>query len=78
MTQVAEQLKSQLAELDEKDRAELAHFLIRSLDGEADIDTGVDDAWEEEILRRHAEIESGAVEAIPADEVFASIRARLK
>lgn len=78
LTQMAEQLKSQLAVLDIEDRAELAHFLITSLDAEEDTDADIEDAWEEEILRRHQEMESGAVETIPADEVFASIRAKLK
>ncbi len=76
MTQVAEQLKSRLAELDTKERAEIAYFLIRSLD--EDEEDGIDDAWEEEIARRHEEMASGKVRAIPAAEVFESIRARLK
>jgi putative addiction module component (TIGR02574 family) len=77
LTHIAEQLKSQLAELDIRDRAEIAHFLLRSLDDE-EFGPDVDDAWEEEILRRHREMESGEAETVPVEEVFASIRAKLK
>jgi hypothetical protein len=34
---------------------------------------GVDAAWLEEIRRRSREIDSGVVECIPAEEVFARI-----
>ena len=78
MTQVAEQLKSTLAELDTKDRAALALFLLRSLDGQEDEDENVDSAWDEEIQRRREEMSSGKVELIPAEDVFANIRSRLK
>ena len=78
MTQIAEQLKSTLAELDTKDRAALALFLIRSLDDQ-EVEVGdVDAAWEDEIKRRHEEMDSGKAILIPAEEVFSSIRSRLK
>ena len=35
-------------------------------------------AWAEELARRSAEIESGEVVGIPAEEVFAKLRARFK
>jgi putative addiction module component (TIGR02574 family) len=76
MTQAAEQLKAQLAELETKDRAELAHFLLTTLDDEEE-DPDAERLWEEELVRRGAEIESGAVEGIPAEEVFAQLRERL-
>jgi hypothetical protein len=41
--------------------------LIESLEQ----DPGVDAAWDEEIARRVATIESGAATLVPADEVFA-------
>ena len=53
-------------------RAELAHFLILSLDeGE---DEGVEEAWDQELARRMAQIESGEAVTIPAEEVFARLR----
>lgn len=45
----------------------------------ADTDpAGVEHAWEEEIRRRIDEYRSGAVKAVPASEVFAKARARLR
>ena len=43
MTEAAERLKTELATLSVEDRAELAQFLIESLEGEAD--PGWDTAW---------------------------------
>ena len=70
----ADQLKDQLSRLPIKTRAELAHFLIESLDGEPDDDWEA--AWEVELDRRMAEVENGTVVGIPADEVFAALRAK--
>ena len=72
MTQPAEKLKPKLAELPIDDRAELAHFLIGSLDEGADEDAA--SAWQAEVSRRVAEIKSGTAVGIPAEEVFESIR----
>jgi putative addiction module component (TIGR02574 family) len=72
MTHAAEQLKSQLLQLASEDRAELAYFLIRSLDEESE--TGVLAAWEAELEQRWHEMESGKAAGVPADEVFAEMR----
>ncbi len=72
MTQVAEKLKHKLAELAVEDRAELAQFLIGSLDGASD--AGSSTAWHAEVSRRIAEIKSGSVIGLPAEDVFESIR----
>jgi len=72
MTETAEKLKSQLAQLAGEDRAELAYFLIRSLDEEPE--TGVQAAWEAELEQRWQEMESGKVAGAPAEEVFAELR----
>jgi putative addiction module component (TIGR02574 family) len=64
-----ERLKLELQRLSDKERAELAHFLLRSLDeGEY---TDAADAWDAELARRAAEIESGKVVGKPAAQVFA-------
>lgn len=63
----AEKIIEQALELDEKDRARVAHELIRSLDG-AD-DSGSVDAWTDELRRRIREIEDGSVELLSLDEV---------
>jgi putative addiction module component (TIGR02574 family) len=53
--------------LSDKERAELASDLIDSLDPTVDPDAEL--AWQEEIARRLAEIESGRVKTIPWEEV---------
>lgn len=53
-------------------RAELADRLIASLTGKR----GCDPAWEAEMNRRIDEIEAGTAKTIPAEEVFAKLRAR--
>lgn len=72
MTQNATNLKPRLAKLSKKDRAELAKFLIETLDDEADDE--VEEAWEKELARRWEEIESGKAKGIPADKVFKRLR----
>jgi len=56
-TYTMEQLRSQVLTLSEPERAELAHELIKSLDAPAD--EGVEDAWDQEIIRRIAQIDAG-------------------
>ena len=46
MTEIAEKLKSQLSQLSIQERAELAHFLIHSLDEGVDADAEA--AWDAE------------------------------
>lgn len=67
-----EHYKSELAGLPTGERAELALFLIHSLDQEVDADADV--AWDAEIQRRVAEIKSGRTQGIPAEQVFANLR----
>jgi putative addiction module component (TIGR02574 family) len=72
MTEIAERLKTELSQLAAGDRAELAYYLIRSLD-EGD-DGDVQSAWETELERRWQEMESGAITGVPAEDVFAEMR----
>jgi putative addiction module component (TIGR02574 family) len=60
-------LRSEVLTLSEKERAELAHDLVRSLD--APIDPDAADAWDREILRRLAEVDAGTAEFIDRDEL---------
>lgn len=60
--------------LPQHERAQLAQELIESLDAESEIER----AWYAEADRRLLEIKEGKVQAIPADEVFASAREMLK
>ncbi len=52
-----EKVRSEALNLSEAERAELAYNLVASLDGPADPD--VEKAWDAEIMRRLAEIDSG-------------------
>ena len=77
MTKGAEQMKSELSQLSAQDRAELARFLIQSLDDD-DADEDAEAAWDAELTRRAEEIETGRVEGVPADQVFAEIRRKIE
>ena len=59
------------AQLSERDRATLAGLLIETLDPASESEVEV--AWSEEIKRRLAEIDAGAVELIPWEEVRAEL-----
>ena len=71
MAQTMQQLKSQLDQLSTKDKAELACFLLGTLEPE---DEGVAAAWDLEIARRVDEIRRGDASGTPAEEVFAELR----
>lgn len=68
-----EALEAEVLKLAPEERSHLFERLVASLDTDAEIEA----AWEREADRREAELESGAVTAIPGDEVFARLRARL-
>ena len=71
----AELLKEALA-LPVEARAALAGSLLQSLDTEAD--ENAEEAWQEEILKRLGEIDSGAVRLIPWDEARRRLKARIR
>jgi len=68
-----ERYKSQLEKLSQKERAELAYFLISSLEP---AEEGVSAAWDTEVARRLAEIREGKAIGKPAEQVFAELRER--
>lgn len=71
-----EQIEALALALPLKERGELAHRLIVSLDGEPeDTPEEIAQAWDEEIARRVADMEAGRTKWIPAEEVFAEIDA---
>ncbi len=74
MSVTAEKIKTQLSSLPFKERAELAHFLILSLDAKTDEDAEA--AWDAELARRAEEIRNGTAKGEPAERVFAEIRAK--
>jgi putative addiction module component (TIGR02574 family) len=57
-------------------RAELASQLLDSLDDLTEEEN--DQLWAQEGERRYAEYKAGNVDAVPAEEVFARLRARKK
>ncbi len=67
MTQEAHELLQKALALPENERAELAGNLISSLD--ATVDQDVDAAWQQEVVRRLHEIQSGKVEPVSWEEV---------
>lgn len=71
-----QRLRTEILALSEADRAELAHDLIQSLD--APSDTGVEDAWEQEISRRMSEIDAGQADLMEPGEFRKRMRARLE
>lgn len=73
MTDNVEQLKAQVGTLTQTERADLAYFLLTSLEPEEE---GVEEAWQIEIARRVAEIRSGRAKGRSADEVLAELRER--
>ena len=75
MAVAIEKLKTELASLTECERADLAHFLLSSLDdATADADADVKEAWAAELARRADDIQHGRVVGKPADQVFAELR----
>ena len=73
LKQVAEEAKS----LSFADRSALTRILIESLDVEPAEDLAeVEQAWQVEVAKRVEEIKSGRVKTIPAEEVFARLRAK--
>lgn len=73
MTPTLQELKNASSGLPAPERAELAQFLLRSLDNEED---SWAEAWREELGRRLEDIQSGRVTGIPADEVLTKLLER--
>ena len=69
------EIKAKVRALSPEDKAQLMRELIAELDGAAEAD--VARAWIEEAKRRHQELESGALEGVAGERVFANLRARL-
>ncbi len=67
MTSDAKKLLEQVLLLGKSERASLATILLESQN--ADPEDGVEKAWASEVERRIEEIDSGAVAAIPWEEV---------
>jgi putative addiction module component (TIGR02574 family) len=73
-TETLERIRSEVLELTEAERAEIAHDLIVSLDEPREI--GVEEAWEREILHRISLIDSGQAKLLDREEFRQKMRAR--
>jgi len=71
-----ETLEQVVLHLPMQQRAELAHKLLLSLEEQSEDE--IAEAWRVEALRRSAEIDSGSVKTISAEEASAAIRLLLK
>ena len=76
MSERLDELKHEVTQLSESERAELALILIESLEPLGDFGDA-DEAWRAEITRRSAEIARGEVQPVPGDDVFARLRQQL-
>jgi putative addiction module component (TIGR02574 family) len=72
VTDAAEEIKVKALELPDKDRAELVHLLLVSL--EEEVEEGVEAAWDAELDKRVRDIDSGQAEGRDAFEVLAEMR----
>ncbi|HEX2688623.1 MAG TPA: addiction module protein [Kofleriaceae bacterium] len=77
---IPQKLVTELLELPDEERGELAALLLRSLepdDGDELTDTEWGTVWAAEIDRRMREVTEGKVELIDGDQVDAQVRAML-
>ena len=75
MTERASELMQKALSLSEEERADLACSLIDSLD--ATVDEGAQSAWEQEIARRVADLDSGRAKTVSWEEVRERISSKL-
>lgn len=75
MARPLDQVERDALALPERDRAALAEHLLATLDEAEGKD--VEAAWLAEAERRYQEYRAGRMKAVPADQVFAHIRAHL-
>ncbi len=75
-TETLERIRAEVLELTEAERAELAHDLIATLDEPRE--SGVEGAWEREILHRISLIDSGQAKLLDREEFRQKMRARDK
>ena len=70
-----EKLRSQVLNLPELERADLAHELIKSLDAPEDKD--IDAAWDQEIERRISQIDAGQAKLLDREEFRKKLQDRI-
>lgn len=75
-TSALEKVRAEALNLPEPERAELARDLVSSLDGPGD--ANAQQAWDAEILRRLAEIDTGAASLVDREEFRRLLSDRIK
>jgi len=79
MAAILKEIEDQALKLTPRERGELIHRLIVSLEGmPEDTPEAIAKAWDEEIARRVAEIDAGKAELIPHEQVMAEIDEMLR
>ena len=79
MGAILKDIEAQALQLSLKERSELAHRLLVSLDGEPeDAPEVIAKAWDDEIARRVAEIDAGTATLIPQEQVFEKLDTKRK
>ena len=76
MPTLVDNLSARARTLPPEDHARLAEELLESL--EQDADSEVEAAWDREIERRVSEVEAGTAKLIPAEDVHAEARRRIR
>lgn len=74
MSLTIESVESEALQLSAAERALLVERLIASLDADPEVEA----AWATEVERRHAEIESKAVNLLPGAETLVKLRTEFK
>ena len=72
MATAVDELYEKASHLAPAERATLAGLLVDTLEGA--IDPEIERAWRQEVAKRIAELDSGAVKTVPGDEVRAKLR----
>ncbi|MFT4194133.1 addiction module protein [Ottowia sp.] len=71
MSTIVEELSRRALSLSPAERVQLAETLLATVQA---IDPEVEAAWDDEIKRRIAEIDSGAAQLVPSEDAFAELR----
>ncbi len=74
-TDTLNRLRTQISTLSKSERATLAHELITSLDEVRD--DAVEQDWDDEIMRRMAQVETGQAEILSRDAFREKVRSRM-
>jgi hypothetical protein len=75
MARAVSEIEQEIRALPDDEKERLLRALLEELDGPPD--SSVELAWLEEVQRRSREFDAGLVESIPAEKLFADLRAKL-